>query len=48
MYEQESFMIININRVNNAVGQLEAERRERLECEEYDRIMRELGVSVLK
>lgn len=41
-------MIINITRVNNAVKQLEAERIKKLESEEYDSIMQELGVSVIK
>lgn len=48
IYEQEGFMIINLTRVSNAVKQLEAERIDRLESEEYDSIMQELGIGVIK
>lgn len=48
IYEQEGFMIINLTRVNNAIRQLEAERKEKRECEQYNDIMQELGVSVIK
>lgn len=48
IYEQEGFMIINLTRVSNAVKQLEADRIARIESEEYDSLMQELGVSVIK
>ena len=48
IYGEEGFMIINLTRVNSAIKQLEAERIEKLKHEEYDNIMQELGVSVIK
>jgi hypothetical protein len=48
IYEQEGFMIINLTRVRNAIKQLEEDRIEQLQSEEYDNVMQELGIGVIK